>query len=92
MQVTGGFAKTDYENSLESQNKNLQFNNARLASIIYSIVKHKGKEWNLLLENAAEDDLPNEIRIGYNIVGDDAIVTVLFGSTLKRMIIQEEEK
>lgn len=77
---------------LRNEIKQLQFNNARLASIIYSIVKHKGKEWNLLLENAAEDDLPNEIRVGYNIVGDDAIVTVLFGSALKRMIIQEGEK
>lgn len=75
----------------------LKLENARLSAILYSIIKHKGINWNLELKGAAQDDLPIEdgrfrVHIGYNIVGDDAIVTALFGSALKRYEIQTEAK
>ena len=80
----------EYDEQVAQDIERLQFENQRLTAIIYSIVKHQGENWSLVLEDAAEDELPEKIRIGYNIAGDDAIITVLFGSALERYIIQTE--
>jgi len=77
----------------------LQLENARYAAMIYSIVKRhpKVQDWNLELKDVADDTLPEKLFVGWNTVGDDAILTVLFGESLQNMInaataVQEEEE
>jgi hypothetical protein len=67
--------------------KNLRLANARYASIIYSIIKRHpdAKNWNLMLEGVGDDILPNEVFVGWNTIGNDAILTVLHGESLENM-------
>ncbi len=82
----------DSEQELEDYISGIKLENLRLSAIIYSILKHHGENYNLVLKDAATDKLPDKVLIGYNIVGDDAIITAVFGSALKRIEIQRGEE
>jgi len=61
---------------------------ARLNAMLYSVIKRhpQAADWNLELKDVASDTLPEKIFTGWNTVGDDAILTVLFGESLQNMI------
>lgn len=67
--------------------KNLRMANARYAGIIYSIIKRHphAENWNLELEGVGNDILPDEVFVGWNVIGEDAIITVLHGESLENM-------
>ena len=72
---------------------------ARLNAMLYSVIKRhpQATDWNLELKDVADDTLPEKIFTGWNTVGDDAILTVLFGESLQNMInaataVNEEEE
>lgn len=48
-----------------------------LKAMVYSIVKRYGTNMNIELRGINHDTLPAHLTIGWNLVGDDAIVTVL---------------
>jgi hypothetical protein len=75
--------------SLNEEIRNLRLANARYASMIYSIIKRHpdATNWNLELEGVGQDMLPDEVFVGWNVVGEDAILTVLHGESLKNMQI-----
>ena len=57
--------------------------------MIYSIMKRhpQAQNWNLELKDVGDDFLPDEIFVGWNTVGNDAILTVLFEESLENMKI-----
>lgn len=67
--------------------------NARLTAILYSVMKRHPDvdEWNLELSGVSKDELPDRILVGWNTVGDDAILTLVFGETLRQLDTREEE-
>jgi len=71
-----------------NERQTLRLENARYAAMIYSIVKRHphATDWNLELKDVADDVLPEKLFVGWNTVGDDAILTVLFGDSLQNMI------
>ena len=50
---------------------------ATLVTTIWQIIKRYGEESNIVLLDAMKDKLPPKVTIGWNIVGDDVIVTAL---------------
>jgi hypothetical protein len=61
---------------------------ARLSAILYSVIKRFSDDGaNLVLEGIDEDELPpGPFVIGWNLIGNDAIITVLSGPNLAAFI------
>jgi hypothetical protein len=66
--------------------------NARLTAIIYSIFKrHPDAEgWSLVLDDVDQDIPPDPLVIGWNTIGNSAIITLVFGTTRDAMIAAGE--
>jgi hypothetical protein len=45
--------------------------------------------WNLELKDVGDDILPEEIFVGWNTIGNDAIITLLHGESLANMRVAQ---
>lgn len=67
--------------------------NARLTAILYSIFKRhpEVKGWSLVLDDIDQDVPPDPLVVGWNVIGNSAIITLVFGETRIAMIASGEQ-
>lgn len=67
--------------------------NARLAAILYSIFKRHPhvEDWSLFLDDVDEDVPPDPLVVGWNTIGNSAIITLVFDKTRIAMIASEAQ-
>ena len=72
----------------------LRMENFRLSAILFSIMKRhpEAEDNNLTLVDIVDDQLPERMMVGWNVVGKDAIVTLLYGVQLDKFVANNKHE